>query len=135
MNNDKTLLSSGNDRCINEYSINSKTHFTLRKAISLPVPNLTGINYRGYIPQNVGLDRVFVDGYYGSKFVLCDITLGYQLIYVDTGGRQRLHDLSTCFPKRVGEVIGNTYDLTVRNSKNDGPRELLIHFSYYLPSE
>ena len=101
MNNGKTLLSSGNDRCINEYSKNSKTYFTLRKAISLPVSNLTRINYCGYIPQNVGLDRVFVDVYYSNKFVLCNITLGYKLIYVDTGGRQRLHDFPTHFPRRI----------------------------------
>ena len=129
MTDDKTLLSSGNDGCINEYSINSKTPFTLRKSMSLPIPNLSGINYLWYIPQDVGLDRVFADEYYGNKFVLCDITFGYQLICVDTGGRQRLHDFSTCFPRRVSKDIGKKYDLAVRNSKKDGPRELLIHTS------
>ena len=129
MNNGKTLLSGGNDGCVNEYSINSKTSFALRKAMSLPVPNLSGINYLWYIPQDVGLDRVFADEYYGNKFVLCDITFGYQLICVDTGGRQRLHDFSTCFPRRVSKDIGKKYDLAVRNSKKDCPRELLIHTS------
>ena len=87
MNNGKTLLSGGNDGCVNEYSINSKTSFALRKAMSLPVPNLSGINYLWHIPQDVGLDRVFADEYYGNKFVLCNITFGYQLICVDKGGR------------------------------------------------
>ena len=106
MTNGKTLLSSGNDVCINEYSINSKTPFTLRKSMSLLVPNLSGINYLWHVLQNIGLDRVFADRYYGNNFLLCDITLGYQLICVDTGGRHRLHDFSTCFPRRVGKDIG-----------------------------
>ncbi|CAB9520178.1 WD repeat domain 6 [Seminavis robusta] len=127
------ILSAGNDGCINETYYNIQTG-TFCSGLSVNASSaLTGIAQVWVIPEVEG-ENVIVAGYYGNTFVVLNVSCGYELFRVDTGGRQRLHDhYAACLENAfASEAHANSpmmlHNMAVcSNRKKDGRNEILLH--------
>ena len=110
------VVSSGNDGCLHTSYRNG---LFLERGFSMPVSSLTGIT-RIWRQRSQNL---VVAGYYGNLYRIVDVSTGYIFFQVDTGGRQRICDLS--WPTENGTP--GLKQLAVCMNQKDGTNSLLIH--------
>ncbi len=84
------ILSSGNDGCIHT---SYRKGSVLWKGISVPVSSFSGISRIWLQNTFRNSENCIIAGYYGNIFRVFNVSQGYDLFRVDTGGRQRINDL------------------------------------------
>ena len=120
------IVSVGNDGCIRYSIINDSGELTC--VLSLPLSSLPGPSH--IYQYSIGGERLMiVAGYHGNAFLAFDLSSGYELFRVDTGGRQRSH---SCFVdlKPAWQHVPAAYGVAICVSRSDGLNEMLL---YYLP--
>ncbi|KAL3767119.1 hypothetical protein ACHAWO_003343 [Cyclotella atomus] len=105
------VFSVGNDGCITQCrkDISGKLH----KVFTIPVANVTGLH-------NIWLaadGKLVVGGYYGNDFVLIDVASGYELVRIETGGRQRRQELLVS-PHNLGAFLPTSYAMAICTGEN-----------------
>lgn len=114
------IRSVGNDGCIHT---SYRRGCLLEAGFSVPVSSMTGVNAI-LAPSTAGEDLV-VSGYYGNLHRIQNVNRGVMLFEMNTGGRQRLHDLHS---QRLTDTTESTlYELAVCRSEADGRNNLAIH--------
>ena len=83
-----TIRSVGNDGCIN---IAYRRLTSLHRGFSVPVTSMTGLNEM-LIPSEK-YNRCIVSGFSGNVYRIVDAATGLAMFEMNTGGRQRLHNL------------------------------------------
>ena len=120
------ILSGGNDGRISECTISHRP-FKIRKVLSKPTSNLSGIHYLWRVKQmGTSSESIIVGGYHGNKFVLWDDSLSYQLLCVDTCGRQRPLDLNIDF-SRLSHDHPTYQELAILITDKNGSNKVLTH--------
>jgi WD40 repeat protein len=82
------IISVGNDGFIHEIALKKRKGYTLTSLVRIPVSCLTAITHIWRVQTN-RQDKIVVGGYRGNSFIVWDVTSSYQLLCVDTGGRNR----------------------------------------------
>lgn len=117
------VLSVGNDGYIHETKLSQNEGvFKLSSVIRKPVPCLTGISRIWRVNKSI-----IVGGYHGNKYIVLNQSEGYQLLCVDTGGRNRELDLLIDFNSGLSP---SSHSMVILNSSKNGPNEILFHSSY-----
>ena len=88
--NEKTVVSVGNDGRIVYCSVDQNGSMT--KLLAVPVAPFTGISMVWNLSSPLSTE-IIVGGYYGNLFAVIDVVSGYEILRVDTGGRQRIIDV------------------------------------------
>ena len=117
------VLSLGNDGFMSECSFTDGGK--LIRGTCVPIAGLSGASK---IWAHGGGDfpaSILVSGYYGNTFRVVDFTHRYELMSVDTGGRQRM--MSHVLASRSGRQM--TTSVAVCASRKDGRNELLLYSS------
>ena len=83
-----TIRSVGNDGSI--YTA-YRRQTSLHRGFSVPVMSMTGLNEILTPPEK--FDRCIISGFYGNVYRIVDAVTGLEVFEMNTGGRQRLHDL------------------------------------------
>jgi len=83
-----TLRSVGNDGCI---CTSYRRGTSLQTGFSVPVTAMTGLSEIWTTPSK--FDQIIVSGFFGNIFRIMDATTGMEVFEMNTGGRQRLHNL------------------------------------------
>ena len=123
--NGEGILSVGNDGFVHEAAIVLQDgSLKLRSVLHRPVSCLTGISYiwRAKLCQSQSI--IVVGGYHGNKFIVWNLSEGYQLLCLDTGGRNRQLELSTEFH---GGLRPMSHSVAILNANKNGTNELLLH--------
>jgi WD40 repeat protein len=112
---DNKIISVGNDGCVNECAVDSKGK--LVSLLSVQAASFTGIDH--VWKDSAG--STVLAGYYGNSLAIVDSSVGRELFRIDSGGRQRSHDLFV--PKAdSGGVMG----LAISVNRKDGRSEVLV---------
>lgn len=115
------VVSSGNDGCL---QVSYRNGSSLERGFSMPVSSLSGISQVRYQRALNGSRSFVVAGYFGNLYRLVDVVSGQTIFQIDTGGRQRIHDLY--WPVGMqGEPI--LKQMAVCMSQKDGTNSLLVH--------
>ena len=118
------IVSVGNDGYIRHSIFNASVE--LESILSIQLSCLPGPSHI-YEPKcgNGDKDNVIVAGYHGNSFLAVDLSSGYEVFRVETGGRQRTHcsfvDLDPspeCFPA--------SYGMAVCINRGDGLNEIMV---------
>ena len=121
----KGVLSVGNDGFIHEAGIETSDGVTkLLNVIRRPVPCLTGISHIWRSSVNGSPNSILVAGYHGNIFIVWDQSVGYQLLGLDTGGRNRQLDLRIAFNNGLRS---SSHDIAILIANKNAPNELLLH--------
>jgi len=121
------LISGGNDGCIAECIISTNVggSILMHKGISVPIPDLTGVMRLWQGPDG----SLIAGGYQSNNYVMIDVAQGYQIMSVNTGGRQR----STVLDIQFGGVNNGgaltAHQLAICVGKTEGDTEFLVHSS------
>ena len=117
------IISVGNDGCIRYSLINNYGEF--ETILSVPLSTLPGLNHIYLKEQMNGEETIVVAGYRGNTFLALDVSSGYELFRVDTGGRQRAH---TCFVdlNNSSHFFPAAYGIAIGVSRRDGRNEILL---------
>jgi WD40 repeat protein len=86
----RTLCSVGNDGCVCECAVDGSG--SLLRLLSYAVAPFTGID-RVWTVCASGNATILVGGFCGNVFIVTDVESGYELLRIDTGGRQRKYCL------------------------------------------
>jgi WD40 repeat protein/NAD-dependent SIR2 family protein deacetylase len=86
--NKNEIISVGNDGYIHEIVLEKEKDYNLRSLVKRPVSCLTCITHIWRVKTN-WQENIVVGGYRGNSFIVWDVTSSYQLLSVDTGGRNR----------------------------------------------
>ena len=105
-------LSVGNDGCVHESSWDEREGF--QRKLSVPCAPLSGLTHIWVNHDGA----VIVAGYHGNIFIALDRETGYEILRVDTGGRQR--NLA-CFVSPGG------FDIGICATTKDGRNEFSLH--------
>lgn len=126
------IISVGNDGCIRYSLINNYGEF--ETILSVPLSTLPSISHIYLAEQMNGEETIIVAGYRGNTFLALDVSSGYELFRVDTGGRQRAH---TCFVdfNNSSRLFPAAYGIAVGMSGSDGGSEILLQSSVSKSSE
>jgi WD40 repeat protein len=109
------IISVGNDGCVHECAVDSQGK--LVSLLSAQTASFTGIDHVWKNSANF----TFLAGYYGNALAVVDRSVGRELFRMDSGGRQRSHDLFV--PKAdSGGVMG----LAISVNRKDGRSEVLV---------
>ena len=124
--NRSKIISAGNDGCIVECILVSSPDGTvsIRKALSVPFPSLTGVT-RLWMTREGNL---IAGGYQSNSFAVWDVTRGYQMMNIDTGGRQR----SCVFEAQFNSdrfSVPSAHFFTICVGRKDGETEFRVHAS------
>jgi WD40 repeat protein len=115
------ILSVGNDGCIRYSLINDCGEF--ETILSVPLTTLPGMSHIYLAEQTNGEETIIVAGYRGNTFLVLDVSSGYELFRIDTGGRQRAH---TCFLDLNNSLhsFPAAYGIAIGVSRTDGRNEI-----------
>ena len=121
------LLSVGNDGCISESAVDSKGQLT--SLLSVQASSFTGIEHIWTARDQCGTMGTFVAGYFGNSFAVLDLSVGREMFRVDSGGRQRSHDLFILKDDAGVRSHPEVMALAVGVNRKDGRSEVLFHGS------
>jgi len=123
--NGEGVLTVGNDGSIHEAVLVFEDNcMKLRSVLHRPVSCLTGITYIWRAKINQSQSSIIVGGYHGNKFIVWNLSEGYQLLCLDTGGRNRQLDLSIQFNRGLRPT---SHCIVILNANKNGSNELLLH--------
>ncbi len=123
--NGRGILSVGNDGFIHEATTkNTKDGIKLCSIIRRSVPCLTGITHIWHINRNELGANIVVAGYHGNKFIVWDQSDGYQLLSLDTGGRNRQLDLGIEFHSGLQST---SHDIAIVIANKSSANQLILH--------
>jgi WD40 repeat protein len=112
---DNMIISVGNDGCVHECVVDSKGK--LVSLLSAQTASFTGIDHVWKDSAN----STVLAGYYGNSLAVVDSSVGREIFRMDSGGRQRSHDLFVPKADSVG-VMG----LAISVNRKDGRSEVLV---------
>ena len=112
---DNMIISVGNDGCVHECVVDSKGK--LVSLLSAQTASFTGIDHVWKDSAN----STILAGYYGNSLAVVDSSVGRELFRMDSGGRQRSHDLFV--PKADS---GGFMGLAISVNRKDGRSEVLV---------
>ena len=124
------VLSVGNDGCIVESFLNTENGM-LRSGLRVAASSaLTGILKLWVVEAGAEEESVIVSGYYGNIFVVINVTRGYEIFRIDTGGRQR--QLDFCSPSIGGRPqptsVKSVFNLAINvHHKQDGRNAIMLY--------
>jgi len=123
LSNDK-IISVGNDGCIRHSII--KESGQLESILSVPLSVLPGPSHIYQVKCDDGNENmIVVAGYHSNSFLALDLSSGYELFRVDTGGRQRAHcsfvDLNPSLLR-----FPASYGMAICVSRVDGLNDIII---------
>ena len=119
------VLSVGNDGFIHEATTKATSEgIKMFSVIRRPVPCLTGISHIWQTKRNGSPMSIVVAGYHGNKFIVWDQSVGYQLLSLDTGGRNRQLDLAIEF--HCG-LRSTSHHIAIIIANKNAPNEILLH--------
>lgn len=121
-----SLFSAGNDGCIVECAIDLKLggFISMRKALSHSIPVMTGLT-KVWLTNLDDDCSLVVGGYMGNNFIVWNVTRGYQLLGIDTGGRQRQLAFHADFASRAFQYPA-AYAIAICFNGKEGGIELLL---------
>lgn len=123
--NGKGIISVGNDGFIHEAHLEGRfEEIKLVSVLRRSVSYLSGINFiwRQYTKLNG--EKIVVGGYNGNRFIVWDVSLGYQLLNVDTSLRNRQLKLWIQFHDGLRPA---SLRLAILVSDKNGPEKLTLH--------
>ena len=123
------VLSVGNDGCIVESFFNTETG-TLRSGLRVTASSaLTGI-LQLWVVTGAEEESLIVSGYYGNTFVVINVTRGYEIFRIDTGGRQRQLDFYSPSKGSLPQStpVESVFNLAINvHLKQDGRNSIMLH--------
>jgi WD40 repeat protein len=114
------IISVGNDGCVHESAVDSEGK--LVSLISVQAASFTGIDHVWKDSHLHGPDSIMLAGYYGNSFAVVDSSVGRELFRIDSGGRQRGHDLF------VSMTDNGLMGLAISVNRKDGRSEVRVQF-------
>ena len=116
------LISVGNDGCIRQSVINSAGELEPVLCISLSaLPGPSHIYLAKH--RGGGENGIVVAGYHGNSFLALDLSSGYEMFRVETGGRQRAH---CCFVDLRPSLFVASYGMAVCVNRADGLNDIVV---------
>jgi WD40 repeat protein/NAD-dependent SIR2 family protein deacetylase len=129
--NENGIMSVGNDGYIHEIALEKGKNCSLRSLMKIPVSCLTAITHIWRV-KTKWQDNNVVGGYRGNFFIVWDVTSSYQLLSVDTGGRNRRLLFSPTFEIGLHPL---SFYLVVCLANKTSQNQLLLYSKVLKPSE
>ena len=120
---DGKIISVGNDGCVHYSLLRDNGKFEMN--VSVPVSAIPGISHVLRATQESGEEHIMVAGYHGNTFLALDLSSGYELFRVQTGGRQRNHSLFVDLVNST-HIFPGAYGLAVCVGRADGGNKICL---------
>jgi WD40 repeat protein len=123
--NGKGIISVGNDGFLHEaHLVNHSGRIKLLSILRRPVSCLSNISFIWRESSKSKGEKIIVGGYNGNRFIVWNLSMGYQLLNIDSGLRNRQMKLWIQFHDGIRPA---SHCLAILVSDKSGPEKLFMH--------